>query len=124
MIAEADSLAWRMTNRSPAQRQADPPLKCPACDLLPFDGLAEDRSPEPTTIHLNNLDVEKIRTWSSDCDFCRALADLQDHWLSNERAQQMPDEGFAYHNMCGMSESRMRRAENTYLGLFVDFGAC
>lgn len=114
-----------MTARWPAQRQADHgTLNCPACHLLPFDALAEDRSPEPTTIDLNNLDVERIRMWSSNCDFCRALADLQDHWRSNERDQQMLDEGFAYHNMCGMSESRMQRADDTYLGLFVDFGAC
>lgn len=35
-------------------------LKCPACDLLPFDVLAEDRSPEPTTIDFNRLDMDRI----------------------------------------------------------------
>jgi hypothetical protein len=114
-----------MTDRWLAQGQASHgSLKCPACDLLPFDVLAEDRSPEPTTIDFNSFDIDRTRKWSSRCDFCRALVDLYGHWLSNERDQEMPDQGFAYYNMCGLSEWRMQHADDTYLGLFVDFGAC
>ena len=107
-----------------ARRQAvHESLKCSACDLLPFDALAEDRTPAPTTIDLNSLDLEKIRKRSSKCDFCRALIDLHGHWLSEERDHKMLEEGFAYHNMCGQSEWRMQRTDHSYLGLFVDFGA-
>lgn len=113
-----------MTDRWLAQRQAvHESLKCPACDLLPFDALAEDKIPAPTTIDLDSVDIERLRKRSAKCGFCRALVDLREHWLSEERDHRMPDDGFAYHDMCGMSDWRMQRTDHTYLGLFVDFGA-
>lgn len=97
--------------------------KCPACDLLPFDALADDRTPPPTTIDLGSIDIERLRERSTKCDFCRSLVDLREHWLSEERDHRMLDDGFAYQEMCGMSDWRMQRTDHTYLGLFVDFGA-
>ncbi|KAF1924617.1 HET-domain-containing protein [Didymella exigua CBS 183.55] len=111
-----------MTDRWLSQRQAiHDSLKCLACELLPFDALAEDRTPPPTTIDLDSVDIEGLRKRAAKCDFCRALVDLREHWLSEERENRMPDDGFAYHNFCGMSDWRMKRTDHTYLGLNSDF---
>lgn len=98
--------------------------RCPACDLLPFEVLTEEQTPPLTTIELDGIDVEALHKQSSKCDFCRALIDLREHWLSDERDRKLFDEGFAYHDMCGRSDWRLRYTDHTYLGLFVDFGTC
>lgn len=98
------------------------PRRCPACDLLPFEALARDETPVPTTIRLDEIDVGALSRQSPKCDFCRALLSLREHWLSNEREKKLAYDGISYRSMCGRSDWRLRYTDDTYLGLFVNFG--
>ena len=76
----AGLVALRMSDRWLAQGQGvHDSLKCPACELLLFDVLVEDRRSETTTIDLSSIDLGKIQKWALSCDLCRALIDLYGH---------------------------------------------
>ncbi|XPS81350.1 hypothetical protein M3J09_013288 [Ascochyta lentis] len=70
---------------------------------------------------LDSIGVEAFRRHSPKRDFCRALLDLREHWFSNRRDCRMDDDGVTYREMCGRNEWRLRYADHTYLGLFMDF---
>lgn len=96
-------------------------MRCPACNLLPFEALSKDETPAPTTVRLEDLDLDALKK-HPNCGFCLMLLDLRQHWLSEERGLAMKYDGVTYRDMCGMSDWRMRYTDHTYLGLFVDFG--
>ncbi|KAH8722549.1 heterokaryon incompatibility protein-domain-containing protein [Phaeosphaeriaceae sp. PMI808] len=94
---------------------------CPACNLLPLEGLRGDVQPDTSTIYLDDLDKEQLLNFAPKCDLCQILVDLHHHWTSEARDQQLPYDGVTYRNVCGRNDWRIRYTDHSYVGLLVEF---